>query len=148
MKGDITIKILETIGSATIAVIDLFDVFLSAGYGASLGRFEYALAKREKYEEPERKASQRYYSLLHRLEKQGLIERKKRSGGVFIRLTGTGRKRMNMLKERRKESLPPRRYKKEEGERKFTIIAFDIPEERRRKRVWLRSAALFLHRDS
>ena len=69
MKGDITIKILETIGSATIAVIDLFDVFLSVGYGASLGKFEYERAKRKRYETPERKASQRYYSLLYRLEK-------------------------------------------------------------------------------
>ncbi len=140
MKGDITIQVLEALGDTAIALADLFDVFLSVGYGASLGKFEAELRKRERYETPERKLSQRYYSLLHQLEKQGFIERKKRTNGIFIRMTAVGKGKLNALKKRRKEMFPKRYYETEENNRRFTIIAFDVPEKSKRKRNWLRSA--------
>ena len=145
VRGDITIKILEAAGNTVIAIADLFGVFLSVGYGASLGKFEYELARREgRYAVPEKVAYHRYYSLLHKLQKQGFIERKKRGSNIFIRLTSAGKEKLNLFRIQRKENPPHRSYKLEECERKFVIVAFDIPEKSRRKRDWLRSALTHL----
>ena len=141
MRGNITAKVLEVIKDVAVSTADLFDVFLSVGYGASLGKFEYALRQREKYRakaETDLRMHHRYYTLLHHLEQQGLIVRKKKDNTVFARLTKKGEYKLSLLKKQLRDDLPPRHYEREENKGHFIVVAFDIPEHSKRKRNWLR----------
>ena len=149
MRGDITIKILEAVADTAEGIGDFIDVFLSAGYGASMGKFNYELSKRERNKENaalRRRMLQRYYSLLRHLEEQGLIERKKKSDNILIRITREGRKKLFALKKSKKENIPVREYDVAGNAlKKLIIIAFDIPEHSKRKREWLRRTLRGLH---
>ena len=143
MKGDITIKILEVLGKSALDTVELFDVFLSAGYGASAGRFQYVAAQKGRAHaraDAEKQRHQRYYALLYKLKKQGLINQDKKRAGFFVR-TKTGAKKLLALKANLTESLPtPRRYQQEKNGHRLLIVTFDVPEHSRRKRDWLRGA--------
>jgi DNA-binding PadR family transcriptional regulator len=141
MRGEITIKVLEAVKDAVVNVADLFDVFLTAGYGASLGKMRYMLAEKERIrdkEELRRKMQQRYYSMLYRLKQQGFIKTSPKKEGVVIRITRIGKEKLSKLLKQSKERLPAPRYLKKEAEQ-FVIIAFDIPEHSKKKRDWLRA---------
>ncbi|MEK7549297.1 MAG: CRISPR-associated endonuclease Cas2 [Patescibacteria group bacterium] len=156
MKGEKTLEILELISEAAIDMLDLVGVFLSAGYGASYGKIEYELdkqrnqrwerrAKREKQIEEqkgknllEEKLRQRFYEMIYRLKKDGLVE--KIAGGnnkTFLGITPEGKRKLKNLKIRKENALPNYFYSASPGE-KFVIIIFDIPENERKKRNWLR----------
>jgi DNA-binding transcriptional regulator PaaX len=131
------------LGGAAISAVDLFDIFLSAGYGASVNRFEYERRRKEqsrRRSSAEAQAIQRYYVMLYKLRKQGLIARAKRTNGILYRITEAGKNKLAILKSRPGPSLPPAHYSDREDAKKFLIVAFDIPEHSKRKREWLRSA--------
>lgn len=145
MKGDLTLRFLEAISEAATGAVDFFDVFLSVGYGASIGKFEYELAKRARdrerrqlTEEKERRMRERYYNLLSYLRRDNLITENKSGEKRIFYLTQKGKQKIRMLRERKQRQLPEARYAKEPSVA-FTIIAFDIPERERRKRNWLRA---------
>lgn len=142
MKGEVTLKILEAIGELAGGAFDVFDVIASSGYGASQGRLNYELSKRRAEretikirQEREREIKARFNSLLYKLERDGLIERKDHVSA----LTSRGKSYLTFLKNRKKDTLPVPLYEKSDGD-KFIILIFDIPEKERRKRGWLRSA--------
>jgi hypothetical protein len=47
MKGEFMMRILETLGNATLGVVDLVDVMLTAGYGVSQTKFRRELEQRQ-----------------------------------------------------------------------------------------------------
>ncbi len=143
MRGDITIKILEGLKDAAVGAADLLTAFLSVPYGSSIRRFEYELAKQERQRErklEKRRLHHRYHAMVHRLKQQGLIKEEPRGRTIFLRITKAGKEKLSILRKKSKEPLPSARYSEEAGERRFVIIAFDIPEHSKRKRNWLRSA--------
>lgn len=86
-------KVLDIIEHFTFGATDLFDAFLSAGYGASHDRIQYQLHKQREDEdwqskeaELKRKAKQRYYELVYNLKKDNLIEEKNDGAKNFSRL--------------------------------------------------------------
>lgn len=142
MKGSILLKVLETIKNFSAHNADLFEAFLKAGYGASMGKMDFEFNKlqkqRRKYE-IEKEQKKKYYDLLYRLRKDNLIEEKINSTQKFFILTEKGIKKLNKLKESIGDNkLSLLNYQKEIGD-KSVIIIFDIPEKERKKRTWLRS---------
>ncbi len=138
-------KILEAVGSSVAGIFDFFEAFLSAGYGASYGGFNYQSSGRgreysnkEIERELKRRMKQRYHNLIYKLKKSGLIEEKLKNNKKFFILTAKGKEKISFLKQRSKARLPEYFYSKEKSD-KFTIIIFDIPEKEKRKRNWLRA---------
>jgi len=146
MKGEMMLKLLEICGSAAGEATDFLEAFLNAGYGASYGKLERELArvkqsraKRDAMNATRRRMRQRYHSMAFRLKKDGLIVEQTEHGRSRPLLTKKGREKMRNLAKRQSMSLPefPRRT---ETAAVYTIVAFDIPEDQRLKRDWLREA--------
>lgn len=146
MKGENTFKILEELKEGALGMSDMMMVFLGSPYGSSLSRFEYEfnkLQKERRQDEEKRKIEkqlkQRFFDMVYKLEKNGLIEKTQKNGNFLFRLTLTGGKRLKILKKRKENIFPELSYKSSEN-KNFMIVIFDIPEKERRKRGWLRSA--------
>ena len=148
-KGDILLGILDALGEGMLEVADLFEAFLSAGYGASYRRMEYELYKikrdRAKISDgifEERKARIRFQKLFSALKSDGLIveaEKKESKKGKFFKLTGKGLEKIKHLYKYKQKTLPPVLSYKPEEASAVTIVTFDIPEKLRKKRDWLRT---------
>lgn len=146
MRGDFILKILETIGDLAISAVDLSDAILSSGYGASFSKLEYEFSKRQKERYTKsiernfkRQEKQKYYNLVYYLKKSGLIKEGKKDNRKIFILTKKGKEKLFSLRRRKKDELPRFSYQKEKGD-KFTIVIFDVPEIKKRKRNWLRAA--------
>lgn len=148
MKGEITLRLLEFIRDAAVGAADLTAAFLESGYGASYGKIMYEFEQRsnQRVNGKELKIDkkifqQRFYNMLYKLKKDGLIEEAVKSQKSFLKITLKGKQRINRLKERQIDLLPDSSYQKTNSKNdKFTIVVFDIPERDRRKRSWLRIA--------
>lgn len=150
MKGDITLKILETIGDAAITAADLAVVMLTSGYGASYGKLQYNLSRRQnaravrKFEKKfQMEQKRKYNKLICKLKRSGLIQEETKSGTKMFKLSRGGKEKIKKLKEKaiQRERLPEFSYSKEKSAR-FIIVAFDIPETEKNKRIWLRSVLI------
>ena len=147
MRGEFTLKILETVAETAGNVGDGLGAFLSAGYGASLGTLEYEArrhrrirASRAVVREAEAKMRQRYYMMLYQMRKQGLIIEEKHRRKAILFLTVKGKKKMRELRENLRRCLPVPHYEIRSASSAVVIVAFDVPEKERRKRAWLREA--------
>ena len=145
MKGDLIFNILEILESAVFTTADLIDVFTSS-YSES-----YRKARRLMLYGPSHRKSlvdslqnvyqenQKFYNLLYRLQKDGLIERAKNSRkrkSCWL-ITKKGKERFKELKELKEKIIPKKDYPVEK-DNNFKIVIFDIPEKNRKKRDWLR----------
>lgn len=138
-KSSITLKLLELARDMAGGSVDLMKSFLTSGYGASYGKLMYNFQKNQSQRygrEQNKRLRQRYYSLLARLKKDGLVEKNAKGS---IRLTHKGTNTLNKLMSYRSAQPDISLYTKEPAEY-FVIVAFDIPENERRKRSWLRAA--------
>jgi len=126
--------VLEFLADESLPVAALIGAIVTSGYGASAWKLNKrrreieAAWRGEKTEQGI--TQQRFYSLLSRLKKEGLIDSKEKRW--FI--TKNGRAKLDRLKS---APLPERQYRKE-IESSVKIIIFDIPEKERKKRNWLR----------
>jgi hypothetical protein len=137
VRGEITLKILETIKEAAYLPFELAAAILISGYGASMSKMEYNLDKLQR----ERKLGDfdadqksRLSKMMHKLRHEGLVVKNK---GGFLNLTEKGLQRLERLKLilRKKKNSAENSKNKESS---LKIIAFDIPEKYRSKRDWLR----------
>ncbi len=87
------------------------------------------------YEDAER---QKFYSLLNRLRHQGFIKKKKSQSGSLWNITKKGLEKLGIINKKEKE-----RYESK-PDNKIRIVAFDVPENERWKRAWLREALIAL----
>jgi DNA-binding transcriptional regulator PaaX len=145
MKGEYTQKILEALQECALDAIDLFEAFLSAGYGASFTKLNYEFEKRRnarlgiiQKEDAERIMKQRFYRLLYNLKRDGFVATKQQGTKRLFLLTAKGKEKWRFFRSRSVEPLPPSYYPRKES-RRLIIVAFDIPEKERRKRKWLRA---------
>jgi len=154
MRGDITLKLLESIKDFALDSVDLWGAFLTSGYGASLNKIEYNMMKKRFArgcakssesipKEDFNKIRNRFYAMVSSLEKDGLVEISKEKGDSRFKITQKGKNKLYQLKERKAHELPIINYKANEGNN-LVIVMFDIPENERKKRVWLRSALVCL----
>jgi len=146
MKGEITLKILEIIGDIATNAADVMGAFLDSGYGASRGKIDFEISKRQAARaeksvdrEFQKRIRQDYCNLIYRLKKSGLIREEIENKKKFLFLTRKGKQEMSLLKEKSKNKLPDNFYQRDKGNR-FIIVVFDVPEKEKRKREWLRSA--------
>lgn len=139
MRGAFLLSALEVLETAVYSTAEFFGVLLTTSKGdyRALRRFSPSMRTtlaetlREALEEKER-----FYKLLHRLERDGLVKRIK---GEQWELTEKGRVKREDLLKRFNNELPTPSYKMGAGS-EVIILSFDIPERERRKRGWLRSA--------
>jgi CRISPR/Cas system-associated endoribonuclease Cas2 len=137
MKGGKTLQLLEAIAETGIRSLELAQVILESGYRASHGKLEWELQKklntREKRKR-EKESAKRYYSLLYKLRRDGLI---KKDSDQMLHITAFGKQVVERLQARMRRDLPNTHYSAQASNR-FIIVAFDIPETERKKRDWLR----------
>ena len=135
MKGELTIKILDALESAALATNELLGVFL-CDYHESYRRARKLAYGHDLYKsaaELKKERDQRFYNLMNRLQKDGLIVKKK---SVWTN-TDRGKQKLLKLKEQKENLIPRKNYKSDEG-KELNIVIFDVPETQRRKRDWLR----------
>ncbi len=146
MRGDRIIRILQALKNSAMNSADLFEVFLNAGYGASIGRMEYLMrAKNRKrrrdkalFEEFVRE-KQRFYNLIYYLKTDGIISEAISSNKKWYHMPEKGKKKLAALLTSKDNIIPLPRYPKI-NRNTFTIITFDVPEKEKKKREWLRTA--------
>ena len=137
--------IARTGAEAVVGVADVMEAMIDAGYGASHGKLSRAMRKIEKRRaneyldrEKRRREYQRYATMMYKLERDGLIVKKRKGAQTKVSLTSAGSKKLALLLERRKDSALKTSYSPAASQQ-FTIVAFDIPERDRKKRGWLRA---------
>jgi len=121
-----------------IGLIEALGAILNSGYGASQGKLRKEIVKGENFYVA-KEDKQRYYNIIYKLKKSGLIEEKVKNNKKFFQITAIGRDKLITLKNKQKIGLPEIKQFKKEDSDKFTIVIFDIPEREKRKRNWLRS---------
>lgn len=134
-----TEKILEILQEGAENTVGLLDAFTS-GYSES-----YRKLRRYKNHPPRFKTdwsdmyhkSQKFYSLLYQLQKQGLVEKKKQNKNSFWQIKNAGIEKLKKIRTMKTFSVSSINYREEQDNLK--IIAFDIPAKEDRKRHWLRA---------
>lgn len=123
MRGDISYKIFSILEEGAETVSDLVDVFLSSGYGASMGKINYELEKKkaERFNSQIKKEKiRKMKKYLYKLETEGFISK---NSSEKINLTPKGKEKLSVFK---KSVLLNDRYKKEIGDN-VIMISYDIP---------------------
>ena len=141
-KGEITLKILEIIGKMVLLPIEIIWAMGAAGYGASMKDLDREIARFREGERVEFEVDpwtkQKCYKLLCKLKKEGFIAEKTERGKSFLFRTRTGTEKVFKLKVLgERHQFISREYESEKTD-KVTIVIFDVPEEERWKRGWLR----------
>lgn len=146
MRGDKTLTILKLLKNTGIEVGDAFEAFLRAGHGASIRKIGYEQTRIQKERDAmlipqaeERRMRARYNNLLSSLKRDGLIQDKQQKGKRLLFITDSGKKIFQKLLIKKAEALPKTIYAASLSNT-FVICAFDIPENEKRKRAWLRAA--------
>ncbi|AKM78305.1 TPA: CRISPR-associated endonuclease Cas2 [Candidatus Wolfebacteria bacterium] len=140
-KGDLMWGILAVIGMGVMSVIEVSDIILETPYKGTGGGRGKAANITLSPQDAKRAQRRRYDNLVYRLKQQGLLEEVEKEGKKFFRLTAEGKRKLTKSKE--SPSLPSLYYEKEKDER-FVIVMFDIPEQDRKKRAWLRAVLINL----
>jgi len=143
MKGEKVLKLLEIIEEATWALSDMVSVF-TLPYGSSRAQIQRHFLSRELRRKSlvdelrkSIKDSQRLYEFVYHLEKDGLVERKKKGKKRFLYITTRGKRLLEKLRLRKKMMMPKKSYHIQ-SDNILKIVIFDIPERERTKRDWLR----------
>lgn len=144
MKGNTTLKILEVLKERVYDSQALLELFLTSGRGLSISRIERKWNEKiidnqikRVGKNEEKKIKQRFYTMLYKLEKDGLIS--KNGNNKSISITNKGNEKLTILDKRKRYFLPNMSYPIEKNNMPV-IILFDIPETERKKRNWIRIA--------
>jgi len=143
VKGENRLKILEFIERSSQMVEDMFFIF-TLPYGTSYSRMNHLIEKRRGHGQAleeqfnNKQVKRRFDDLVYRLKKDGLICAVEKEKGLFLGLTNKGKSILEKFRADKKNSLPMARYSNQD-DKILKIIIFDIPEQEKRKRKWLRS---------
>ena len=153
MKTEFILEDTKKFGEFSMDLIDIFLTNYRDSYKKAKRKIEYGPFYKElfenssklSYEQYKKKEQQRFYNLLGHLQKQGLVKRIKESSHSKWKITEKGEKKLDELKLKKENKLPYKVYTKEnDKEGKLKIVIFDIPEEEKRKRDWLRQNLIAL----
>jgi len=145
-KGAITKTLLYVLRDTSLNTLDFFQAFLKAGYGASGGKINkefYKIKKARKQslvlEDQYKKILDRYNAFLYNLRHDGLIEDNgKRGKNREVKITFAGRRKLMQMNRDGVATAPASDYEIQKSMNRMIVI-FDIPENLRRKRAWLRA---------
>lgn len=150
MRGEKIIRILRALKNSALDSKNLFEAFLSAGYGASAGRIEYLARANNKRRQKDKmlfeefvRERQRFYNLIYYLKSDGIISETITDDKKWYRMAEKGKRKLAALLTSRDTSIPLSLYPKINNST-FTIITFDIPEKEKKKREWFRTVLLRL----
>lgn len=87
------------------------------------------------------KEKHKFYSLLSRLKKQGLVEKERKENKIYWKITSLGEKRLEKMKNVFHFPKLTHRREKDNG---INIVVFDIPEKKKSTRNWLRENLIAL----
>lgn len=140
MRKGTTTKILSLLAETGRSTAEFLDIFLT-DYATSY-RMLRGLPVRGKRsvvdpQEFVRAEKQRFYNLLSKLKREGLVRRT--PSGIW-RLTHKGVKRNSIIAKQ----FPAHVYTAQPS-RELVLVTFDIPERERRKRTWLRAVLKHLN---
>ena len=141
VRGDKILKILETLEKQAYNLAGFAAAFLSSTKSNYLplrnfSPHDHKTAIGQWREELREK--QKIYGLINHLKLSGLISVAELDDRRIIKITGLGRKKIDLLKKDRGNSIPVKKYKTQQSE-DILIVGFDIPEKEKRKRNWLRA---------
>lgn len=142
-RRDKTERVLEFLEGTISLTGEIMDAFFSSYPSRRFRSSQVKRSRRGVVPSPEE--HQRFYSLLSRLRRQGLIA----SGGGMgrresrWRITKRGLEKLFFIRDRKQFSLRDVAYSAEKDSA-VRVVTFDIPELERHKRVWLRVALLAL----
>ncbi len=137
--GELKIRILEFLSNSPLTFDDMVDWLMTPGSGSKGSwtgedRFEFNKRRwRRHLDEERKKAEQKVYSLLYRLEKSGFVKKQNKNGkSYWSRTVKIVKNRFFRTKNFNTQPLTNNLQK--------IIIIFDISEKEKRKRNWLRYA--------
>lgn len=142
MSQGLSEKILEIIIEGIATTGDIISAILESGYRtpySKLDRNYRKISVKRDAEKFKREELQRLRSLIYKLKQDGIITKKEK----HWRITQRGRGKLQYFKDKLKNGVPKKIYKKETSP-EIIIVAFDVPEKDRRKRDWLRSVLVSL----
>ncbi|MBI4094682.1 MAG: hypothetical protein HY435_00615 [Candidatus Liptonbacteria bacterium] len=139
-------KVLEILQAGAETAADLLDI-MASDYATSYRKMRRSIRSgprsfQSNWADNYREA-QRFYSLLQYLKQQGFIEKTGASRSSVWHITRKGLKKFSILKKKNQLQRSVAHYEGKEDD-KLRIIVFDVPEDERVKRIWLRSALLSL----
>jgi len=130
------LEILQAQAETSATLLDIFTSDYSTSYRkARSGRFiRFKTDWAESYRE-----SQRFYSMLNHLKREGFIKKEKSGKSSIWLITRHGLSKLKLL--RRRQYAPLLQEADENGGHSavWNVVIFDIPEKERHKRAWLRS---------
>ncbi len=135
------IQVLEKLIEVSCGTSDLVLAVLLAGYGASRAKINYTFRKLQSEREQgriEALEKQKFYDLIYRLKKDGLIQKNRHK---LWKITSRGIQKLEKFKLSFTKKSYKKQYDKKESD-SLKIIIFDIPEKNRYKRAWLRSVLI------
>ena len=137
-KGEKMIRALTVLGKGALCTLDLLDECFN--YQKSYKRAHQRLyggggyfTKTKSKPQINSAETQAFYSLLTRLKDQGLIEKSENKKSTLWKITTAGFNRLMLLKEREVQYDV-------ENDGKPKIVAYDVPEKERAKRLWISEA--------
>jgi hypothetical protein len=138
-KTEVILTILERGAEITV---DLFRLFGAIRYRDIDCRMKHLMYERhsqrfkwvESLEE-----TQKFYSMLSYLKRQGFVSKQKTKGSTSWKITGDGLRKVRKLRQEASCSARLSQFGNISGE-STKIVTFDVPERNRKKRAWLRSA--------
>ena len=132
-KGELTLKILEKVDRAAMNFFDISVAILTSPHRASfpdIQRRRRAVGEARQQYLAELTEKQRLRSLIYKLKKEGLLE----AAHPGWLITEKGKEKLRNLKNK----LIGKKIYEKETDNQLKIIIFDIPENYRKERVWLR----------
>ena len=133
----VTMRALEILSETAMSLPDFVGAFLTAGYGASVGKMERARGGGAV--DLEDINIRKYREMMYRLRRDKMVsDTRSPKGEIQYTLTEEGREYLEALRKTVPRLWLIPNYPKEESE-EYILVTFDIPEKEKKKRDWLRA---------
>jgi DNA-binding PadR family transcriptional regulator len=142
MKGNLMLRVLGTVEKKDITSMDLLGAFLSAGYRAPRSKVEYLARKNQQARirnQKEYDTYKQYCNLLYRLRRDGLIQISFVNSKKMVSITPQGHKWLSFSRKHSHQKFFMINPVMKKNKNPIVII-FDIPENKRVNRKFLRAA--------
>ncbi len=143
-------EILTNLGSATTDVIfndyhsSYRNIHRRLSHNATWKSSEeinnFKRKKQYEYEKEEIREKQRFSNLISYLKRQGLVERSIKENNKFWALTSLGLAKFKKIKAKNKNNKRPLKCPGAIEKDDLKVVVFDIPEDEKYKRKWLRES--------
>lgn len=141
MKNNKTREILFHIKDALRTTREIFDI-LPTYREMRRQVFGHMEIPKFDYKEWQWQEEQKFYALLSKLRKEGLVQKQRSNKKSFWKITKKGLEKLSNISDG-KSFLRDKNYNKKKSDN-LNLVIFDIPEKLKYKRAWLRKQLKFL----